>query len=64
MLASKLAAFRDAVDRSDALRVLTDMEGDKEAVWARVEPHVQPKAELTKACYAFDELWDEAHGDD
>ncbi len=64
LLASKLAAFRDAVDRSDALRVLTDMVGSKEDVWGRVEPHVQPKAELTKACYAFDELWDEVHVDD
>ena len=64
LLASKLAAFRDAVDRSDALRILTDLEGEKDEVWHRVELYVQPRAALTKARYAFDELWDEVHGDD
>jgi len=64
MLGSKLAAFRDVVDRSDARRILEDLAGSKIEVWQRIEPYVQPPAALTKACYAFDELWDEIRGDD
>ena len=62
MLATKLSAFRDAVDRADASRVLRELTGTKQEVWERVEPHVRPPAALTKACYAFEELWDELHG--
>ncbi|NOY94241.1 MAG: hypothetical protein GXP55_23940 [Deltaproteobacteria bacterium] len=64
LVASKLAAFRDAVDRSDARRILQDFTGSKLEAWRRIEPHVRPTAALTKACYAFEEIWEEIHGND
>ena len=62
MLATKLSALRDATDRADALTLMGDLDGSKEEVWARVEQYVQV-ADL-KACYAFEEIWEDLHGDD
>lgn len=61
MLATKLSALRDAVDRADAVVLMGDLEGDKEDVWARVARHL--RANDMKACYAFEEIWDELHDD-
>ena len=36
--------------------------GDREAVWAAVEPYVVPDREL-KARYAFDDLWEAQNAD-
>lgn len=43
-------------------RLMGDLDGSKEEVWARVEQYVQV-ADL-KACYAFEEIWEDLHGDD
>ena len=61
LLAMKLAAWRDAVDRGDAKLLLENMAGTREEIWAAVEPLV-PRHELDKASYAFDDLWEASHG--
>jgi len=61
LLAMKLAAWRDAVDRSDAMLLLSHIEGPKDATWAAVAPYV-PSNEVDKASYAFDDLWELLHG--
>lgn len=61
MLATKLSAFRDAVDREDAVTLLRDLSQDKDQVWSLVSRHLR-KNDI-KACYAFDEIWEELHGD-
>jgi predicted nucleotidyltransferase len=61
LLAMKLAAWRDAVDRSDARLLLGAMSGSAESIWAMVRPFVR-QADLTKASYAFDDLWELIHG--
>jgi hypothetical protein len=62
MLAMKLSAFRDKVDRADAMRLLRELSGTSEEVWFRVERYLL--AHETKARYAFEEIWQEVHGDD
>lgn len=62
MLATKLSALRDATDRADALTLMGDLEGTKDEVWARVDQHLQ--AHDVKAWYAFEEIWEDLHGDD
>ena len=61
LLAMKLAAWRDAIDRADARLLLTQMDGSAEEIWAAVKPFVPPH-EIDKASYAFDDLWDSLHG--
>jgi hypothetical protein len=57
----KLAAWRDAVDRSDAALLLSDMEGTAEEIWTSVRRYVPPDR-LDKTSYAFDDLWEAVHG--
>jgi Nucleotidyltransferase of unknown function (DUF6036) len=61
LLAMKLAAWRDAVDRSDARLLLSDMEGSADEIWAAVRRFVPPN-QLDKASYAFEDLWEQRHG--
>jgi hypothetical protein len=61
LLAMKLCAWRDDVDIADARRLLRELSGSREEIWARIEPLLQPGHEL-KATYAFDDLWEELHG--
>jgi hypothetical protein len=61
LLAMKLAAWRDAIDRGDAALLLSKMTGSAEEIWSRVQPFV-PHSYLDKASYAFDDLWDSTHG--
>ncbi len=62
LLAMKLSAWRDDVDVTDA-RLLLGRCGvtEREDLWHRIIRHVLPGREL-KARYAFDDLWDSAHG--
>lgn len=57
LLAMKLAAWRDAVDRADAQLLLRSMEGTREQIWNMVGRYVPPH-DLQKASYAFDDLWE------
>jgi len=61
LLAMKLAAWRDAVDRSDAMLLLSHMHGSAEDVWSDVRPYIPPH-QLDKASYAFEDLWETLHG--
>jgi hypothetical protein len=61
LLAMKLAAWRDAIDRADARLLLARMPGRAEEVWAAVKAFVPPH-DVDKASYAFDDLWDSIHG--
>lgn len=61
LLAMKLAAWRDAIDRADAELLLSQMSGSAEEIWAAVKPFV-PVHQLDKASYAFEDLWEASHG--
>lgn len=61
LLAMKLSAWRDDVDIADAALLLTKMVGSGDEVWSDVSRHVVPGREL-KARYAFEDLWEAAHG--
>jgi hypothetical protein len=61
LLAMKLSAWRDDIDVEDARLLLAQLGGSREQAWGRVAPHVVPGREL-KAQYAFDDLWEQAHG--
>jgi hypothetical protein len=61
LLAMKLAAWRDAIDRADARLLLSRMAGSKGGVWAQLERLVPPP-QLDKASYAFQDLWETVHG--
>ena len=61
LLAMKLAAWRDAVDRSDAKLLLERMDGGANDVWSAVKSFVPPH-QLDKASYAFEDLWEMLHG--
>lgn len=61
LLAMKLSAWRDDTDIGDARLLLSKVAGDREHVWAMVEPHLTPGREL-RARYAFDDLWEAEHG--
>ena len=61
LLAMKLAAWRDAVDRSDAKLLLSELNGSAEQIWSTVKPFVPP-GQLDKASYAFEDLWETLHG--
>lgn len=61
LLAMKLAAWRDAVDRGDAQLLLSQMTGTPEQIWLAVKRFV-PTHLLDKASYAFEDLWETSHG--
>lgn len=61
LLAMKLAAWRDAVDRADAKLLLSQMRGSATEIWDAVKPFV-PAHQLQKASYALEDLWEAAHG--
>ncbi len=61
LLAMKLAAWRDAIDRADARLLLSRMDGPAQEIWRRVERFVPPH-EIDKASYAFDDLWESLYG--
>jgi len=61
LLAMKLAAWRDAVDRADAALLLSQMSGSAEEVWRTVRQFV-PVYQVDKASYAFEDLWEASHG--
>lgn len=61
VLAMKLCAWRDDVDVADARRLLAELPGTHEIIWRSIEPYLQPGREL-KAKYAFEDLWEESHG--
>jgi hypothetical protein len=61
LLAMKLAAWRDAIDRADAQLLLLGIEGSIQEVWAHLEPFVPPP-QLDKASYALHDLWESIHG--
>lgn len=63
LLAMKLSAWRDDVDISDAKRLLQELEGSSDEIWARVERYLLPGREL-KAKYAFMDLWGSTYGED
>lgn len=60
LLAMKLSAWRDDLDIADARLLLSKLDGDHEAVWRLIEPHLVPGREL-KARYAFEDLWEARH---
>ena len=61
LLAMKLAAWRDAVDREDARLLLLRMSGSADDVWQLVKPFVLAH-QIDKAWYAFQDLWEALHG--
>jgi hypothetical protein len=61
LLAMKLAAWRDAIDRGDAKLLLSQMTGSADDVWSAIKPFV-PVHQLDKASYAFEDLWETLHG--
>jgi len=61
LLAMKLAAWRDAVDREDARLLLSRMSGSADDVWQTVKPFVF-EHHTNKAWYAFQDLWEALHG--
>jgi hypothetical protein len=61
LLAMKLAAWRDAVDREDARLLLSRMPGTADDVWQTVKPFVL-EHQMNKASYAFQDLWEALHG--
>lgn len=61
LLAMKLAAWRDAIDRGDAQLLLSHMAGSAGEIWSSIKPFVPPH-QLDKASYAFEDLWETVHG--
>jgi Nucleotidyltransferase of unknown function (DUF6036) len=61
LLAMKLTAWRDAIDRGDAQLLLSHMDGSADDIWSSVKPYVPPH-QLDKASYAFEDLWETLHG--
>jgi len=61
LLAMKLAAWRDAVDRGDAKLLLSHLSGSQNEIWSAVKPFV-PSHQIDKASYAFEDLWETLHG--
>jgi hypothetical protein len=61
LLAMKLAAWRDAIDRDDAQLLLSRIAGSAEDIWLALKPFV-PVNQLDKASYAFEDLWESLHG--
>jgi hypothetical protein len=61
LLAMKLAAWRDALDREDARLLFLRMSESADDIWETVKPYV-PKHQLDKAWYAFQDLQETIHG--
>jgi hypothetical protein len=61
LLAMKLAAWRDAVDRADAQLLLSQIPGSVDEIWTIIKPFV-PAHNLNKASYALEDLWEATHG--
>lgn len=61
LLAMKLAAWRDALDREDARLLLSRISGSADDVWEIVKPFVAGH-QIDKAWYAFQDLWEALHG--
>jgi Nucleotidyltransferase of unknown function (DUF6036) len=61
LLAMKLAAWRDTIDRADAKLLLDQMSGSSAEIWAAIAPFV-PSNHHDKASYAFEDLWETTHG--
>lgn len=61
LLAMKLAAWRDAIDRGDAKLLLSRMAGSRDDTWSALKPFV-PTNQQDKASYAFEDLWETLHG--
>ena len=61
LLAMKLTAWRDAIDRGDAQLLLSHMDGTADDIWSSVKSYV-PSHQLDKASYAFEDLWETLHG--
>jgi len=61
LLAMKLSAWRDAVDRDDAKLLLQKMDGSRDQIWVAIEPFIT-KHHLDKASYAFEDLWEVLRG--
>jgi len=61
LLAMKLAAWRDSLDREDARLLLSRMSGSSDDVWHAVKPFVL-EHHLNKVWYAFQDLWEALHG--
>jgi len=60
LLAMKLCAWRDAVDRDDARLLLSHMSGSFEEIWLAIEPFM-PAHQVDKAAYALQDLWESLH---
>lgn len=60
LLAMKLAAWRDAVDRGDARLLLSQIAGTADQIWSVVKQFV-PAHLLDKASYAFEDIWETLH---
>jgi hypothetical protein len=61
LLAMKLAAWRDDIDRSDARLLLSHLQGSMEEIRALTEPMILPH-QRDKASYALEDLWESIHG--
>jgi predicted nucleotidyltransferase len=57
LLAMKISAWRDDTDIQDATRLLQELSGTREEIWAQLEPFLSKGDEL-KAHYAFMDLWE------
>lgn len=61
LLAMKLAAWRNALDREDVRLLLADMDGTAEEIWIEVKRFL-PEDQQAKASFVFHDLWEEVHG--
>jgi uncharacterized nucleotidyltransferase DUF6036 len=61
LLAMKLAAWRDEIDRNDARLLLSKLPGTFEEIRALIDPLVLPH-QRDKASYALEDLWESIHG--
>ena len=61
LLAMKLSAWRDAIDREDARILLRQLDGNRDDVWSAIEPFIARHL-LDKASYAFEDLWEALYG--
>lgn len=61
LLAMKLGAWRDAIDRADAALLLSQLRGSFDDIWSAIERFVPPHLR-DKASYAFEDLWELTNG--
>ena len=62
MLALKLWAWRDDVDRKDAMTCLARLSGTKNEIWSEIQTYISEKSALYKVQLAYDELWELCNG--